>query len=578
MIRIIFVQLVAASLFGNHLSSASDDDLIEEADEPEGGTPVYDLAHHQWGTHEATISSMFLFFSLLLLLSIVAGHYVTHVFRCTLVPEAAVFLMVGMAASAITTLCGKGEITSALVEFSPTVFFIALLPPIIFYSGYTLEKRHFFSNFGAIAALAVVGTSLSTILVGSGLYGLSKLGLLYPTDFEFSECLAFGALISATDPVSTLAVFAELKVDPNLFYLVFGESVINDAVGVVLFKTFTKFVGFPFTPATAGLAVADFFVIFIGSTLIGFTIGLFFAFVFKHTDFHGQRTMELAAYSILVYVPSLVASAMEMSGIVSTLFAGIYLRHYAHGNLSQDTQSQTQRFFHLLSYISETTVFLNIGLSVFALQYRKHYRSLLIFWATLLCLLSRAVHVYPLTELSNKLRRAVDEKITKNKQHMIWFAGLRGAVAIACAKVFPDANGHRSDFLVTTMIIVLLTVFTMGTLTTPMLDYLKISTGINEETFPSAPPSKATKWFQMVDTSILSPRVSKHNLAIKHGYTLADTESSDSLEIATREGVNDEGGLVAPRPHSEQDGLEILELRRSLSLDLNADNEDVAIV
>lgn len=80
-----------------------------------------------------------------------------------------------------------------------------------------------------------MGTLFSTLIIGFSLYGLSVAGALKPTNLELSECLTFGALISATDPVSTLAVFSELAVDPNLFYLVFGESVINDAVGVRAF-------------------------------------------------------------------------------------------------------------------------------------------------------------------------------------------------------------------------------------------------------------------------------------------------------------------------------------------------------
>ena len=96
----------------------------------------------------------------------------------------------------------------------------------------------------------MVGTLASALTIGFSLYGLSAWGALKPYDLELSECLTFGALISATDPVSTLAVFSELKVDPSLFYLVFGESVINDAVGVVLFNTFAKFVSCVFIPTS----------------------------------------------------------------------------------------------------------------------------------------------------------------------------------------------------------------------------------------------------------------------------------------------------------------------------------------
>ena len=119
----------------------------------------------------------------------------------------------------------------------------------------------------------MVGTLASALTIGFSLYGLSAWGALKPYDLELSECLTFGALISATDPVSTLAVFSELKVDPSLFYLVFGESVINDAVGVVLFNTFAKFVGYQHGVNTVFIAIADFFVIFTGSLVIGYGVG-----------------------------------------------------------------------------------------------------------------------------------------------------------------------------------------------------------------------------------------------------------------------------------------------------------------
>ena len=82
---------------------------------------------------------------------------------------------------------------------------MGLLPPIIFNSGYHLQKRHFFANFGAIGAFAITGTALSALIIGAGLYTLSYIGWLSPHTLEFSECLTFGALISATMPDSESA-------------------------------------------------------------------------------------------------------------------------------------------------------------------------------------------------------------------------------------------------------------------------------------------------------------------------------------------------------------------------------------
>jgi len=192
------------------------------------------------------------------------------------------------------------------------------------------------------------------------------------------------------------------------------------------------------------------------------------------------------------YLPYFLAESVEMSGIVGTLFAGITTRHYAHVNLSPASQETAIFIFKLAAYATETCVFLDLGLSVFRLDYRDDYHGSLIFWAVLLCLLGRAIHVYPLSHLLNRSRREHHGCIEPNKQHMLWFSGLRGAVAFACAQVFPDANGHREVFLITTMMIVLLTVFTMGCATVPVLELLDISTGVDEDDFGAPPPSPST--------------------------------------------------------------------------------------
>ena len=192
------------------------------------------------------------------------------------------------------------------------------------------------------------------------------------------------------------------------------------------------------TTATGFIALADFFVIFLGSLVVGYLVGLVFAKIFKHLDFKNHVMFELCSYTLLIYIPYLVAEACEMSGIVATLFAGISVRHYAHGNLTPDAQEQAKFLIRMMAYVTETIVFLNLGLSVFALHYWESYYTSLIVWSLLLCLLGRAMHVYPLSFLINKSRREVDTRITMNKQHMLWFSGLRGAVAFACAKVFPE--------------------------------------------------------------------------------------------------------------------------------------------
>ena len=120
--------------------------------------------------------------------------------------------------------------TLEALQFDPEIFTLVLLPPIIFDSGYNLNHRFFFSNIGSICIFAFLGTVVAFAVLALGLYyGLGGAnGLLTPL-----EACAFGALISAVDPVATLCIFSSTGADPKLNALIFGESVLNDAVAIV---------------------------------------------------------------------------------------------------------------------------------------------------------------------------------------------------------------------------------------------------------------------------------------------------------------------------------------------------------
>jgi NhaP-type Na+/H+ or K+/H+ antiporter len=228
-----------------------------------------------WVSSEEGISAYIVLFSALLALVLVLSKFLHDwPVLARIVPEAGMILLVGMIAGFFVnlTLKGTGDTTTTssssqagddatasdsvaqgLLSFSPEAFFLVLLPPIIFNSGYHLRRELFFRHISPIFLLSVVGTTVSAICISCLLQVFVTLGWSGNFEPRFSELLAFGALISATDPVSTLAVFQEKRVDPHLFYLVFGESVLNDAVGLVLFKAFAKFVELPLVLANSCL-------------------------------------------------------------------------------------------------------------------------------------------------------------------------------------------------------------------------------------------------------------------------------------------------------------------------------------
>ncbi|XP_012886293.1 PREDICTED: sodium/hydrogen exchanger 7 [Dipodomys ordii] len=189
------------------------------------------------------------------------------------------------------------------VTFDPEVFFNILLPPIIFHAGYSLKKRHFFRNLGSILAYAFLGTAVSCFIIGNLMYGVVKLMKIVgqlSDKFYYTDCLFFGAIISATDPVTVLAIFNELHADVDLYALLFGESVLNDAVAIVLSSSIVAYqpAGLnthAFDAAAFFKSVGIFLGIFSGSFTMGALAGLrgamAFALAIRDTASYARQMM-----------------------------------------------------------------------------------------------------------------------------------------------------------------------------------------------------------------------------------------------------------------------------------------------
>ncbi len=442
-----------------------------------------------------------------------------------------------------------------LLSFSPSVFFVALLPPIIFNSGLRIGAL-FFRHLAPICLFAVFGTMISAVSTALLLKGVINLGFCGAFNPSLTELLCFGALISSTDPISTLAVFQAKKVDPQLFYLVFGESALNDALAIVLFDSFSRFVAKDNDASAIVLGFAEFFLdLFlnsVGSLFLGGICGLFTAYLFKQLDMRQNRLMEISLYLILVYIPFLLAEVLKLSGIVTILFTGVAANRYVVPNLSSITKVNADMLFRLLAHLAETSIFLELGLSVFGLI--GHWNWKLIGWSLLATLVARALNILPLSFLFNRcllretpdiypnemvedhileFRRAFspaandrqgsllgnfrndelsfggmepppmryamsfsdasditatpftrkDLKIRANTCAMMWYSGLRGAVSYACVRSFPDASPYKLDFIMTTMALVVITVFLLGGTTEFALSCLSINVGVDEETY-----------------------------------------------------------------------------------------------
>ncbi|XP_033168453.1 sodium/hydrogen exchanger 6 isoform X6 [Drosophila mauritiana] len=367
--------------------------------------------------------------------------------------------------------------------FDPEVFFNIILPPIIFYAGYSLKKKYFFRNLGAILTFAIVGTTLSAFLIGGFMYGCVKLMPKYlSSSFTFLDSLYFGALISPTDPLTILAIFNDLRVDVNLYALVLGESVLNDAVAIVLSGAIQNY-GEHYSSTgdfetTAFLrSLSDFFSIFFLSLMIGAAMGCLTALMTKFTRVRDFPLLESALFVLMSYSTFLLAEATELTGVVAVLFCGICQAHYTYNNLSEDSRQRTKQIFELLNFLAENFIFSYIGVSMFTFP-KHHFDAGFIITAFICAAIGRAVNVYPLSWLLNIKRKP---KISTNFQHMLFFAGLRGAMSFALA-IRNTVSDERQTMLTATSLIVIFTVVIQGGAANFLLNWLKIPVGVDDET------------------------------------------------------------------------------------------------
>ncbi|XP_045486370.1 sodium/hydrogen exchanger 7 isoform X11 [Pieris rapae] len=362
--------------------------------------------------------------------------------------------------------------------FDPEIFFNIILPPIIFHAGYCLKRKYFFRNLGAILTFAMVGTALSALVIGSLMYGFVQLmPASLASSFTFLDTLYFGALISPTDPLTVLAIFSQLKVDVNLYAMIFGESVLNDAVALVLSGAIQNYEKRYSTDGefeiTAFLqAIGDFIGIFSLSLIVGALMGCFTALMTKFTHVRDWPLLESALFVLMSYAAFLIAEVCELTGVVAVLFCGICQAHYTYNNLSTDSRNRTKQLFELLNFLAENFIFTYIGVSMFTFP-KHHFDPWFIIAGFLTSTLGRAVNIYPLSFLMNLGRKP---PIPMNFQHMLFFSGLRGAMSFALA-IRNTVSEARQAMLTTTSLIVIATVVLQGGAATHALAYLRIPTG-----------------------------------------------------------------------------------------------------
>lgn len=343
-------------------------------------------------------------------------------------------------------------------------------------------------------------------MLSLAIYGINK--WLRLVDLDFIESLMFGALLSPIDTVATISVLTEMNVIPMLYSLVFGESVLNDAVAIALCTALAPYVGKKPQWSTLGKISKDFAIIVLGSVAVGALIGYFAAFVchsshcpccfFPPIFLFTRCVLQLAAREkkydlsvtfqsmqilILAYLSWVVAEYFEISGVISLFVCAMVMNHYCWYSISEASRRslfQLARFvlsrccslsfngvhvmhvFFLssgLDFLSELMVFVSFGILLFLPENLSaaNWNLWFIVITLIMCFVSRACNTFFLSFFLNLGRK---QKIPFKCQVIMWYCGMRGIITLLLVLNFRTPN--RSVLINTTFAIIFFTNFAIG--------------------------------------------------------------------------------------------------------------------
>ncbi|KAJ6657797.1 hypothetical protein lerEdw1_001847 [Lerista edwardsae] len=342
-----------------------------------------------------------------------------------------------------------------------------------------MPNRLFFGNLGTILLYAVIGTIWNAATTGLSLYGVYLSGIMGPLQSGWLDFLLFGSLIAAVDPVAVLAVFEEVHVNDVLFIIVFGESLLNDAVTVVLYNVFESFVSIGagnVTGADCVKGVVSFFVVSIGGTLVGVVFAFLLSFVTRFTKH--VRIIEPGFVFVISYLSYLTAEMLSLSAILAITFCGICCQKYVKANISEQSATTVRYTMKMLASGAETIIFMFLGIS--AVDPRIWTWNTAFILLTLVFIsVYRVIGVILQTWVLNHYRLV---QLGIIDQVVMSYGGLRGAVAFALVVLLDgDQIKDKNLFVSTTIIVVFFTVIFQGLTIKPLVQWLKVKRSEHRE-------------------------------------------------------------------------------------------------
>lgn len=360
------------------------------------------------------------------------------------IPYTLLLLLVGL---------GLAILNVRLVNLSPELILFIFLPPLLFEAAWNIQWRNLKRDWLPIGLYAVVGVIICVGGLFFGLWGVAGTSV--------ATALLVGASLSATDPVSVVALFRELGVDKRLTTLMEGESLFNDGVAVVAFNLLLG-LALGVEQFDLPVTVAR-FLLFVGiGVSIGGLIGFGLSFLTQRFDL---PLVEQSLTLVAAYGTYLVAEELQGSGVIAVVTTGLILGNFGSRiGMNPRTRLVVSEFWEFVAFFVNSIVFLLIGDQVVFDGLIENLDTILVAIAVIITV--RAISIFGLGALSNWW---ANSDISLRGQTLLWWGGLRGSVSVALALSVPIGLAEREEIIAIVFGVMLFTLLGQGLTTQPLL-------------------------------------------------------------------------------------------------------------
>lgn len=348
------------------------------------------------------------------------------------------------------------------IHISPDLILLIFLPALLFDAAWNLKLDRLKANLVPILSLAVVGVIFSVGMIGLILHFLAGL--------SWSAALLFGSVISATDPVSVLALFKKLGAPIRLTVILESESLFNDGTAVVVFRIILGVVigvtGLDSPGSIIANSLIQFVVVIAGGFMLGGLIGYVAA---KLTSYFDDHLLEIMLTTIAAYGSFILAERVHVSPVIAVLLTGMIIGNYGRRQgMSPNTEVAVDSFWEYAAFVVNSLVFLIIGIEIQFSMLAAH--AVFILWAIVAMTVTRAITIYGVFQITNRLT----ERVSFRWQHIVFWGGLRGSLSIALVLSLPLSVPGRTQLVAMTFGAVAFSLLGQGLTISPLMRLLKI--------------------------------------------------------------------------------------------------------